>query len=645
MKRNINIFATALILLCVVTGCKKYLDVVPDNIGTIDYAFRMRTEAEKYLYTCYNNLPYFGDTSSDPGFMTGDELAAQYPSSIYFDIGLYRIARGEQNIVNPIGNYWDGDRGGKPYYQAIRECNLFLENVNKVPDLSDSERKRWIAEVKLLKAYYHFFLFRMYGPIPVIRKNLPVSASIEEVRIPRMPVDSVVNYVVSLIDEAAPDLPAQIMNQTSELGRLTKPIALSIKAQVLITAASPLFNGNPGYANFKDKTGVQLFNPAYSAEKWRKAVDACKEAITAAESAGAALYYYTPESGEKVTDSTKLTMNIRAAISDKWNSETIWGASNAYASWVQSLSQARITSSDPDAIKTPPADNESIRSTLSPPIHIAEMFYSNNGVPIEEDVNYDYANRLTKLRTVTDKDRFYLKKDYETIQLNFDREPRFYADLGFDGGIWYGQGLYNDAKTWFLQAKAGQFGARLGAALFSVTGYWPKKLVNYKNDFGSDSKGYNTKGYPWPVIRLSEMYLLYAEALNELNGPSAEAYKWIDLVRKRAGLKGVVESWASFSKNPAKPSTKDGFREIIQREQMIELVFEGKRVWSIRRWKKAEEYFNKPIRGWDLEQEDAVNYYRVRQIVAPVFTSKDYLWPLSENSLVINPKLVQNPGW
>ncbi|MNR15221.1 SusD family protein [compost metagenome] len=78
---------------------------------------------------------------------------------------------------------------------------------------------------------------------------------------------------------------------------------------------------------------------------------------------------------------------------------------------------------------------------------------------------------------------------------------------------------------------------------------------------------------------------------------------------------------------------------------MIELVFEGKRFWSIKRWKKAEEYLNMPIRGWDLEQEEAVNYYRVRQIVAPVFTPKDYLWPLSENSIVVNPKLVQNPGW
>ncbi|WP_449436466.1 hypothetical protein [Pedobacter steynii] len=112
MKRYINIFAAALILLFAVSGCKKYLDVVPDSIGTIDYAFRMRSEAEKYLFTCYNNLPSFGDVGSDPGFFTGDEFAAQYPSSIYFDIGLYRIARGEQNIVNPIANYWDGGRGG-----------------------------------------------------------------------------------------------------------------------------------------------------------------------------------------------------------------------------------------------------------------------------------------------------------------------------------------------------------------------------------------------------------------------------------------------------------------------------------------------------------------------------------------------------
>jgi len=147
------------------------------------------------------------------------------------------------------------------------------------------------------------------------------------------------------------------------------------------------------------------------------------------------------------------------------------------------------------------------------------------------------------------------------------------------------------------------------------------------------------------VIRLAEMYLLYAEALNEVSGPGPETYKWIDLVRARAGLKGVVESWANFSKNPAKPSSKDGLREIIQRERMIELIFEGKRYWDLRRWKKADTWLNMPIRTWDIEQEDVANYYRVRQLFAPEFTSKDYLWPLSENSVIVNPNLVQNPGW
>jgi len=645
MKKQPITYIAFVLSLATLVGCKKYLDVAPDNIGTIDYAFRMRTEAEKYLFTVYNNLPNFGSTDNDPGFFTGDEFAAPYPTAKDININLYRIARGEQNVVNPIANYWDGGNGGKSYFQALRECNIFLENVDKVPDLSPQEKRRWSAEVKVLKAYYHFFLLRMYGPIPVIRKNLPVSATIDEVRLTREPIDSVVNYLSGLIDESLPGLPDKILNEASELGRLTKTIALSIKAELLATAASPLFNGNTDYAGLKNKDGVQLFNQTSSIEKWQKAADACKAAIEAAEAAGITLHYYAPISGQVMTDSTKVTMNIRGAITDKWNTEIIWGATNSMANGIQALSQARLTSGDPSSAPNPPTTNESIRSMLSVPLHIAEQFYSNHGIPIEEDKTYDYSNRFTRVRTVTDEYQFYLKKGYETVQLNFDREPRYYADLGFDGGIWYGQGLYNDAKTWYLQAKAGQLGARLGASLYSVTGYWPKKLVNVRNDFGSNSSGYNTISYPWPVIRLAQMYLLYAEALNEVSGPGANTYLWIDRVRTRAGLQGVLQSWSNFAKSPSKPTTKDGLREIIQRERLIELAFEGKRSWDIRRWKKGNQYWNLPINSWDLEQENTNNYYRVRTIFTPVFATKDYLWPLSENSVVVNPNLVQNPGW
>src|SRR5699024_2531087 len=143
----------------------------------------------------------------------------------------------------------------------------FLANIDNVPDMDIDEKKRWKAEVKFLKAYYHWFLLRMYGPIPIIDKNKPVSAGVDEVKVYRQPVDSVFNYIVKIIHEAAVDLPEVIQNAIDEMGRITRPIALSLKARVLINEASPLFNGNTAYANFVDNRGVQLFNQTYDPDK------------------------------------------------------------------------------------------------------------------------------------------------------------------------------------------------------------------------------------------------------------------------------------------------------------------------------------------------------------------------------------------
>nr|WP_295927443.1 RagB/SusD family nutrient uptake outer membrane protein [uncultured Dyadobacter sp.] len=638
MKLLYTSFCLAALLVLTTAGCRKYLDIVPDNVATIDNAFKMRADAEKYLFTCYNNLPQFGNEGADPGFMTGDEFATVYPVLGNINGSLYRIARGEQNIVSPIANYWDSK-----YFQALRECNIFLENVDKVRDLTDFEKKRWVAEVKFLKAYYHYYLVRMYGPIPIIKKNLPVSASVEEVKVKRQHVDSVFNYTVALIDEAAQDLPVILPNEFSELGRITKPIALAIKAEILTTAASPLYNGNQNYANFKNKDNEPLFSNAVSPEKWQRAAQACREAIEACQANGHKLYEFVPRSvTTKVSDSTQRLMSIRAAVTDKWNVELIWGASNSTGGGgrgFQSLSQARLSPF------TGTIPNESIGSMLAPPIHIAEMFYSNNGVPIEEDKSYKYGTRFTSLRKALKSERYYIREGYTTVQLNFDREPRFYADLGFDGGIWFGQGKNDDDNTWVLEGKLGQTGGRQGASLYSVTGYWPKKLANYNNTINDPAQQYNVEGYPFPIMRLADLYLLYAEALNESQGPSAEIYGWIDKVRVRAGLKGVVESWTQYSNKPSKFSSKDGLREIIQRERLIELVFEGKRFWDLRRWKVAENYLQRSVNGWDIAQREAVNYYRVKPIYTSSFSLKDYFWPISENSLIVNPNLVQNPGW
>src|SRR5690606_14572350 len=177
------------------------------------------------------------------------------------------------------------------------------------------------------------------------------------------------------------------------------------------------------------------------------------------------------------------------------------------------------------------------------------------------------------------------------------------------------------------------------------TGYFIKKLVSYRSATTTASP--SPHRFSIPLIRLSDLYLLRAEAANEVkNAPDEEVYRWVDSVRFRAGLEGVVDSWAKYSSIPGKPSTKEGLRDIIKRERLNELSFEGQRMFDLRRWKDAMRYMNQPVQGWDhqgVKPEDyyqIVTYYNNRN-----YTTKDYLWPIWTTSLIQNPNLVQNPGW
>ena len=147
------------------------------------------------------------------------------------------------------------------------------------------------------------------------------------------------------------------------------------------------------------------------------------------------------------------------------------------------------------------------------------------------------------------------------------------------------------------------------------------------------------------MLRLGDLYLLYAEALNEVNGPSPEVFQYLDLIRAKGGLPGVEESWSNFSRNPSKFTNKEGLREIIRRERSIEMALEGERFWDLRRWKDAPLELNKPITGWDVDQEKAEDYYREKIIFNQTFSLKDYFWPIREQDLIVNKNLVQNPGW
>lgn len=628
-------------VLFTVVSCKKYLDITPDNLGTLDYAFRNRNEAENYLYSCYAYLQRMNDVASNPGFTTSSELIYSNTLDNYqgFNPTGFNLLRGTQTAANPGLNAWDGSEGSYSLWRSIRICNIMLENIDKPIDLGAAEKQRWIAETKFLKAYYHYVLFKMYGPIPLIKTNLAINSSTDEVRVKRAPVDETVDYIVSLLDEAIPGLPAVISSQATELGRVTSVIALSVKADVLATAASPLFNGNPDYISFKDKDGLSLFPAAYDAQKWKKAADAAKAAITAAETQGVKLYtFQSPTTVGKLSDSLKRELDVQNAVTEKWelNSEIIW-ASNPEFNY-QGFATPRLTAKSA-------VNNFSNPSTFSAPISTQELFYTVNGVPISEDKTWDYAGRNT-VKTGDNASRYYIKQGYETIKGHFARETRFYADMAFDGSIWFGNGRNNQDDPvnplYYVSARGSGLAAPSDNIRLNITGYWPKKLVSYASVYDD---GFQPSSFRLPLIRLAGLYLLYAEALNEVNGPTAEVFTYIDKVRQRAGLQGVQSAWTNFSKNPNKFNTKDGLRQIIQQERRIELCFEGQSGWDLRRWKELQAVLTAPIQGWSINNAEAINYYRPTTQFIPVFGLKDYLWPIRSYDLVVNPNLVQNPYW
>lgn len=611
-------------------SCSDYLDVVPENLATIDMAFSNRASSIKYLYTLYDAMPSHVDVNNNPAMVGGDEIWL-YPKEIglgsfFGGTATFDYALGLQNGTSPILNYWP------QFYKGIRECNIFIDNIHKPIDLDDYERKIWIAEAKFIKAYLHYSLFKMYGPIPIVDKNKNIDSSPEEVRTKREKVSVVVDYIVKTLDEAIEDLPLELQDQNTELGRITKPIAACIKAKVLVLAASPVYNTSGLFDDFKDKEGNLLIDNTDSADKWIKAKVAVTEAIELSKNANHHLYYHADT--RKMSDSTRYKMNLRATITEKWNPEIIWGESGRSTDHLQRICQPRLIG---DHTK-----NHGIRNLYAPTLRMAEAFLTDKGLPISEDKTYDYENRMN-LKTAGFDDRYYIQQGFETIGLHFNREPRFYASLAFDGGKMYGNGKYNDEDMHTTKFKAKHTAGVFSSEKFSITGYLAKKFVSHRNSLGNASN-YNTERYAFPRIRLSDMYLLLAETLNESDAPVSEVFEPINEIRKKYNLPTVQNSYDNFAINPDKYKTKAGRRGIIKAERTSELAFEGHRFWDVRRWLDFEKVTKDPIRGLNIMADDN-SFYKTVMIFQQELNRKDYFWPISESELLINTTLTQSPGW
>jgi len=622
------------VCLMIVISCN-YLDIVPDEKATEEDAFKNPKAALRYLYSCYSYIPEARSGSSSLDLLTGDDVVTPWEHESFG-----KFVQGTYTPSNPIINYWHD------LYKGIRQCYLMKENVGSVPGLSDELKAEYTAEADFLVAYYHYILVRTYGPCILIKELFDVNTlGNPETFLSRSPYDECVTWVAELLREVSLRLPA--VRTGDEYGRATATAAMALRGRLLLYAASPLFNGGEKFrsqfGNFTNADGTPLISTSYNPQKWNDAAQACKEAIDLAMANGYDLYYATEGALSSTPEPKDLNQrSLRFTFIDKENTPEIIFADCRKESGNYSIQG-----------KSVPRWGSYSWGGLAITLRQIERFYTENGLPIDEDPNYPYSNRFNITEVPSDN----LNAEGETLVMNMQREPRFYAWVAFHNGYYEVMGKDGDAKSTnvfaakYLRGEKGkedtkhlvQFTKLSNQGVTSAnqqgtkSGYLNKKGVNPATSVSTS--GFTPAQYPWPVIRLAELYLNYAEACVECNN-LPEAKKYLNFVRERAGIPSVEDSWEGIA-----TLDQNKLRQIVRQERQIELYLENHNFYDIRRWGEAEVLGERPM-GLSVEETDLERFAQPKEVeLSRNFIPAHYLMPLSISEINKNPNLVQNPGY
>lgn len=638
-------------------SCDAYLDQQPlDLPTTTEDVFATRQKAEQALYRCYSWMPKpWNLISSDDGWgwdAVGDLIVTA------FQRGDDKIRNGSWNPTAVPYKQW------ATMYKGISDCNYFLANIDMCPQLTDNDKAQYKAEVRFLRAYMYNYLIRLYGPVVLMGDEVvdPNNAVVKG----RNTFEECVSYVADEFYAAAQVLPP--VQSEKWTGKPTKGAALGLRSQLLLFAASPLFNPKDGslYKGWTSKTtGQELMPQTYSEQKWKDAADAAKLVIDMPE------YSLV----EKTGDDGKLDpyASLRGVFLDDWNSEVLWGRYGANKAFLQRLY--------PSAWKDG-------WGGYAPTQKLVDAFAMNNGIYPVTGYSDDNTGRGTGLQPIIDpraEEAGYsetgateFEHPYDhTVNLTYNmyinREPRFYTNIIYDGMLMpfvVNESQYPENKdgVLFTQINYGVDGNANSGNNYPPTGYGVRTYVSRACD--------PTKGnfiFPvMPFIRLAEVYLNYVEALIELgdlDNPDL-LYYW-NRIRTRAGVPDIEEVYPEIIGN------QDKMREYLRHERLIELPFENLRYFDLRRWQIADKVLPGPAHGMNVRAKDGSgngqssdngkgydgkhpNVYNPIDPDAPFFkrveqdrvtkdyifeSPKHYLYPLEQRELDRNKKIEQAPGW
>ncbi|MGN5956340.1 RagB/SusD family nutrient uptake outer membrane protein [Sphingobacterium lactis] len=661
--------AIALLLLVFNSSCKDYLNIDKyfDDEFKIDSVFSNVRYMESYMWGAAGMFPDEATTirfNYTPGPMATDEgfngLTGVGVTNVYFGMDFVTgntspdyYGSGAQTL-NQWGNY----------YKIIRKCNLILQNLDKPRDMKNSDRMRIEGYTRFIRAYAYYNILIDYGPPillgdEVINTNEKLSAYDRT----RSTYDEAMNYTCTEFEKAAALLPFDV--SILDFGLPTKGAALSLVARLRLIHASPLYNGGDAarkyFANWVRSTDNKHYvNQQYDERRWAVAAAAAKRVMDLGR-----YKLYTVQAGD---DSFKLPQGVTSdpnfyqsfpngaagidnfrSYSDVFtgeavpaiNPEIIWGKNTGYIN--QFISKGTF----------PASMGGWNRFCVTQ--KIVDAYLMDDGRTKEDAVADGYYSE----KGFTESPKFFsgYRLNSGVYNMYANREMRFYASIGFNEAVWQAGSsmeLNNQTAKYYYQDKDGRGGVTATSPNYPITGYVFKKYNHPMDAWTGAGARHIPKAYV--IIRYAEILMSYAEALNnltsshtvELDGVSYSVSRNTDeiknafnQVRYRAGLPGLTADQLANSQTVQKQ---------LERERMVEFLWENRRFYDVRRWGIYEEVEKEPIVGMNPDGATKELYY---QRVFPGTSSfkgrlvdrKLIFVPIPRAELRRLPSLDQNPGW
>jgi hypothetical protein len=466
-----------LIMIFFITGCNdNFLDLKPlDAVSEAD-VWQDLNLIELYVNDRYNELPHGFPQWAGGLRMTGitDESYHMHEARFLDKYTQGGLTSGSLNMYYFNGFWLDA-------YSAIRNNNIFLENISNFQGVEEERIKRLTAEIRFLRAYFYTELISRYGGVPLIKETFELDSNFD---VPRSSFQECVEFIVNELDLAIQDLPRRNESVELEFGRITKGAAIGLKIRALLFDASPLFN----------ETNDQ--------SKWRSVSDACEQLFNLSEYSLSSDYqglFLNPMDSEVIFFKQFIDQygfEVVDVLSDYYfhyrggHSIDEWRFPNGDGGWIsENPRQEFIDQYETISGVIPVLGYSGIASNLVPNINPAATNYNPNN---------PYENRDPRLKYSVLYDGTVFK----------GRELEFW-----DGGK---DSRDTDVDFWWNGSRLG-YGIRK-----SLDENW-----ELNSGTGSDQ--------PWIYMRLAEFYLTYAEAQYHLNNLSA-AVDYVNMVRSRSGV-------------------------------------------------------------------------------------------------------------